>query len=849
MANIIKRVWNQNRMVQIEDLKGMTFQAEQAGHTFQISGIDDDGNTVALTGTPAGVLLRPDNTDVALTCSVSGGVVSATLPANCYDVPGRFGLTIFITSGSSKTAIYAAVGTVTRTSSGTVAPGTSQSVVDLINAINTAINSIPASYSALLADIAPTYSNSALYSVGQYAWYDGDLKRCIVPITTAESYTAAHWTSAVLGQDVSDLKSAFENATNTKKIDFNYRAGYIKTSYNTGETVTISPTANAAFSYAVIDCQENDLITLNAYGWTTGRLWAFVDSQNKLISKSNGSVEAQNLVIKAPAGTAKCILNSYYEYVGACYIGRSVDVRVNNVQQLAEKANNDIYKTNLRMCEDYTILINGIIDSQTGKLKYDTDWVSTEYIQKKALFEMYKPTGIRVHISYYRKDFSFISKSTWSENASGKFTVDDITVQDTEYIIFSFSIYEQGESTATTPADIIASDAYIKTYVFFENNGIFNFRETELEHDIRLDIPYGDQRYKNMIVSYYAMYVGNLPPTIEIVRNWKNSSGSMREYYGSGVFIIGGKNAYKRNSFRVAPWMEKQQEQFTLKITIPENTKLYIRELHNEYDDTINREGLLFNINAHGYAGAGVPDNSQLEFDMAAKLGYKYCITIPKVTEDGIYVCFHDDANIQNSARNNDGTEIADEYKNRPISDFTYAELLQFDIGIKRGIPFAGERIPLLSDFFKTCARTGMHPMLSVHPSLEGHWGNIKDMAKKYGVLSTLNIKSRKAHLAVPMAVLGDEIESYTLDVNADEDQATWFSGVLEQYGITKARKIIEYFYDYITDERIDSAISAGFQVGCASYGYHLDRVRTLIEKGVTEFTEDYNASAGLNWL
>ena len=212
MANIIKRIWNQNRMVQIEDLKGMTFQAEQAGHTFQISGIDDDGNTVALTGTPSGVLLRPDNTDVALTCSVSGGVVSATLPANCYDVPGRFGLTIFITSGSSKTAIYAAVGTVTRASSGTAAPGTTQSVVDLINAINAAVNSIPASYSALLADIAPTYSNSALYSVGQYTWYDGDLKRCIVPITTAESYTAAHWTSAVLGQDVSDLKSAISDS-------------------------------------------------------------------------------------------------------------------------------------------------------------------------------------------------------------------------------------------------------------------------------------------------------------------------------------------------------------------------------------------------------------------------------------------------------------------------------------------------------------------------------------------------------------------------------------------------------------------------------------------------------------
>lgn len=209
MANIIKRVWRQNKFVQIDDLKGMLFQAEQAGHTFEISGIDEDGNTVVLTGTPSGVLLRPDNTDVALTCSVSGGVVSATLPAECYDVPGRFGLTIFITNNNSKVAIYAAIGTISRTSSGTASPGTTQSVVDLINAINAAINSIPASYSNLLADIAPTYSDSALYAVGQYAWCEGDLKRCIVPITTSESYTAAHWTSAVLGQDVCDLKSAF----------------------------------------------------------------------------------------------------------------------------------------------------------------------------------------------------------------------------------------------------------------------------------------------------------------------------------------------------------------------------------------------------------------------------------------------------------------------------------------------------------------------------------------------------------------------------------------------------------------------------------------------------------------
>ena len=211
MANIIKRTWNQNRMVQIEDLKGMTFQTESGGHTFQISGVDDAGNTVALSGSVAGVFLRPDNTDVAISGSASGGVVSVTLPANCYDVPGRFALTIFVTANNQKTAIYAAIGTVSRTSSGTVAPGTTADVTDLINRINAAVATIPASYSSLMADIAPTYSTSALYAVGQYVYYNGDLYRCTTAITTAESWTAAHWTAAVLGNDVSDLKSALSN--------------------------------------------------------------------------------------------------------------------------------------------------------------------------------------------------------------------------------------------------------------------------------------------------------------------------------------------------------------------------------------------------------------------------------------------------------------------------------------------------------------------------------------------------------------------------------------------------------------------------------------------------------------
>ena len=170
MNNIIKRVWNQNKMVNTEDLTGMAFQAESGGHTFQISGIDDTGAAVALSGTVAGVFRRPDNADIALTGSASEGVVSVTLTEDCYAVPGRFGLVVFLTSSGQKTALYACVGTVANTSGGAVAGDTPADVVDLVNAINSAIAAIPADYENLTKvskDLQMNTLNSAVFGFGE----------------------------------------------------------------------------------------------------------------------------------------------------------------------------------------------------------------------------------------------------------------------------------------------------------------------------------------------------------------------------------------------------------------------------------------------------------------------------------------------------------------------------------------------------------------------------------------------------------------------------------------------------------------------------------------------------------
>ena len=116
MANTtIKRTWNQNRMVNIEDLSGMAFQSEIGAHTFEVSGVNDSGAAVSLSGTVTAVFLRADNAAIQLSGTVSSGKAVVTLTSDCYTVPGRFLLTIFVTSNSQKVAVYAATGTVTST--------------------------------------------------------------------------------------------------------------------------------------------------------------------------------------------------------------------------------------------------------------------------------------------------------------------------------------------------------------------------------------------------------------------------------------------------------------------------------------------------------------------------------------------------------------------------------------------------------------------------------------------------------------------------------------------------------------------------------------------------------------
>jgi hypothetical protein len=163
--NVIKRTWNQNKMVCIEDLSGMAFQSESGGHTFEISGTNDSGTAVSLSGTVEARFLRADNVKVTIAGTISSGKASVTLTSNCYTVAGRFSLTIFVTSNSQKVAVYSAVGNVAVTdgvSSGTVPPLVTDSIQT---------GSMTASGDVTVGGVFDVVNRRASASLADAGWY------------------------------------------------------------------------------------------------------------------------------------------------------------------------------------------------------------------------------------------------------------------------------------------------------------------------------------------------------------------------------------------------------------------------------------------------------------------------------------------------------------------------------------------------------------------------------------------------------------------------------------------------------------------------------------------------------
>lgn len=77
--------------------------------------------------------------------------------------------------------------------------------------------------------------------------------------------------------------------------------GYINTNVSVGSAITFAPTPNTGYAFNVQPCKKDDAFIVTGSGGTNSLLWAFVDEEFKIVSKSDGNIGSAGQIMIAPA--------------------------------------------------------------------------------------------------------------------------------------------------------------------------------------------------------------------------------------------------------------------------------------------------------------------------------------------------------------------------------------------------------------------------------------------------------------------------------------------------------------------------------------------------------------------
>ncbi len=344
------------------------------------------------------------------------------------------------------------------------------------------------------------------------------------------------------------------------------------------------------------------------------------------------------------------------------------------------------------------------------------------------------------------------------------------------------------------------------------------------------------------VIGALSFYIGDSAPKIKFELG---VCGDDNPLYVSHSYRIGKRNEYTRQSWRIPPLFLPKMT-LRVHVEIPSGTVLCIKDFGaSENLPFIGWSGGLRH-NAHlGFWGLA-PDNTMPAFELAAASGFSACIVVPKVTSDGVLVCIHDDT-INRTARDKDGNAPAE-----PVCvwDKTYEELSEWEYGSYKNKIYKGTRLPLLSEFFDLCAKTGMSPMFSTHPALTAEqWKTVKEMLLKRGLLKKFHVKSFDIEvLKTAYSIFGADIDGYTYDIGQWNDcciKRLIDIGV----DVQLCRCGIEVRFDEYTERIANDIRGAGFFASAWDIKRRdFSEYEKLISWGVTEFTEDYHCSMGMNY-
>lgn len=300
----LKRTVSLDCTIKPESLTGTLCGGEKEAHRFIVRATKG-GLPVTLSGTVTGECIRwADNITLPLTGEIVDGAAALTLDESCYAYDGSIRLTIYVSSGGSKTTIYTCDAEVRQTNTGTYSdPGTIMASFDqLIADIAAARADMPVDYTALKDAIAKVYSDEATYNALRYVWYNATLNRSLFPISTAEAWDANHWTAIDIATELEMILAVLQGLRPGKALAFSTSNGTVALNVGVGNTVNLTPSSTGSYKYIVEPCKQGDVfkLTSSINATHTVRAWGFVDEDDKLVSVCKQGTSVTDIHLIAP---------------------------------------------------------------------------------------------------------------------------------------------------------------------------------------------------------------------------------------------------------------------------------------------------------------------------------------------------------------------------------------------------------------------------------------------------------------------------------------------------------------------------------------------------------------------
>lgn len=159
-----------------------------------------------------------------------------------------------------------------------------------------------------VAQVADEYSSSSTYAVGDIVNYLGTIYRCTTAITTAENWTAGHWTAIKIADEITDLKSAL----NKKAWDIGSYNRFNKDTVTSGKVIT---KAGVLVDNADYTCSDFIPVTSGTvmyyYGIRPG-FFTFYNEDKEVISTTNTPNLTLPFTVPANVCYMRVTLNNNY---------------------------------------------------------------------------------------------------------------------------------------------------------------------------------------------------------------------------------------------------------------------------------------------------------------------------------------------------------------------------------------------------------------------------------------------------------------------------------------------------------------------------------------------------------